>query len=127
MSLRVADFGGDGDADVLYSDRRGSDLDGNSQLDDGIAMEEDTRHVRGIFRIENLSGQWIKHVVQRSDSEIMFLKFRNYDNDGDDEFVAAVKSNAVLLLERRQGVEFILHEVRLPERGSTPRRSLLAM
>lgn len=31
MSLRIIDVDGDGDPDVLYSDRRGSDLDGNGK------------------------------------------------------------------------------------------------
>ena len=47
MSLRVVDIDGDGDPDVLYSDRRGSDLDGNGRLDDGIAIEERTRPLPG--------------------------------------------------------------------------------
>ena len=117
MSLRVVDFDGDGDPDVLFSDRRGADLNGNGQLDDGIAWYERSRPVRGIFWLENTTGQWIKHVIHETDSEIMFFDIGDLDNDGDDDIVAAMQSNSVLLLQRRGRMEFTVREMKIPSEG----------
>ena len=44
----------------------------------------------------------------------MFLDIGDYDNDGDDDILAAVKGNAVLLLERQRAGDFVAREMALP-------------
>lgn len=80
MSIETEDMDGDGDADILYSDRYGP--------------------TRGIFWLENpgpaavaRGDEWIRHAVDGSGArEIMFLDTGDLEGDGRRDIVAGVKT-----------------------------------
>ena len=51
--MERVDMDGDGDDDLLYSDRRGE--------------------TRGIYWLERVAGQWRRHAIPASEEENMFL------------------------------------------------------
>jgi hypothetical protein len=72
MSLEPSDIDGDGDTDIVFSDRRGPR--------------------RGAFWLENpgrvaaASGSlWTEHPIGAHDRELMFLRVADLDDDGSDE------------------------------------------
>jgi hypothetical protein len=86
MSLEAVDIDGDGDLDVLASDRKGAK--------------------RGVFWLENGShvvggaGQWREHAIGGEDHEVMFLDYSDIDGDGRHEVVVAAKPRRVLVFSR---------------------------
>ena len=86
MSLRVVDMDGDGDPDVLASDRRGP--------------------MRGCRWLENpgpgpaQTEPWPNHLIGGSDHEVMFLTVADLDVDGADDVLCATRDNGLLFLRR---------------------------
>lgn len=86
MSLVGADMDGDGDTDVLVSDRRGDS--------------------RGCLWLENPGAgpkqkkNWPVHRIGSSDKEVMFLNLEDLDGDGIRDLLAAV-AGPELVLHRR--------------------------
>ena len=82
MSIILADMDGDGDQDILFSDRRGPR--------------------RGVHWLENpgtsadQSKPWAEHTIgdTRGD-QVMFVDYADFDGDGQRDVVAAVKPNEV--------------------------------
>jgi len=86
MSLRMADFDGDGDPDVITSDRRGP--------------------LRGCRWLQNpgqgkqASLPWKNHFIGGREREVMFMTIADLDADGRDDVLAAVKPQTLLFFRR---------------------------
>ena len=103
MSLIVEDMDGDGDADLLLTDR--------------------TRSRRGCVWLEFEAGRdrWREHPVGGADAEVMFAATADLDGDGDRDVVCATYGRALLLFERLDGSgdRWRRHELGLPDDGAT--------
>jgi hypothetical protein len=82
MSLRACDMDGDGDLDVLASDRKGPD--------------------RGILWLENPGPRrtgpgalWQEHRVDAGDREVMFLTIGDFERNGGRDIFCAVRGRAI--------------------------------
>jgi uncharacterized membrane protein YozB (DUF420 family) len=73
MSIIIKDMDGDGDADILFSDRRGERS--------------------GVYWLENPS--WTERMVGSSGREVMFIDYVDFDGDGQPDILAAVKPNEI--------------------------------
>ncbi|NNJ27365.1 FG-GAP repeat domain-containing protein [Alienimonas chondri] len=82
MSLVAEDMDGDGDADLLLTDRKGPR--------------------RGVVWLEfdPASAMWREHAVGGTDLEPMFLSVCDLDGDGDRDLAVAAKDAGVALYER---------------------------
>jgi hypothetical protein len=89
MSLFAIDVDGDGDLDVVTSDRKGPN--------------------RGCYWLENpgpgdaQKSPWKKHPIGGLKREVMFLKPCDLDGDARQDFVVAVKRSSLLFLKRLPG------------------------
>lgn len=89
MSLQAHDLDGDGDLDILASDRKGPR--------------------RGVLWLENpgtggaVTSRWNEHRIGGEGSQVMFLAVGDLDHDGHRDIVCAVKGQALLRLEQRAG------------------------
>ena len=89
MSLRITDLDGDGDPDVLLSDRKGP-LRGCRWLENpGIGPAQ--------------SGQWRNHFIGGRDSEVMFLTVADLDADDLVEVLCAVRGSGFRVFSRQAG------------------------
>jgi len=101
MSLAAADLDGDGDQDVVASDRKGKS--------------------RGVLWLENpgseqVEKQWKVHRVGDHSREIMFLDVADLDQDQRQDIVAMTIGHGVAFFRREPGeqVRFTLHEIDPP-------------
>jgi len=106
MSLRVVDLDGDGDQDVLTSDRRGE--------------------MRGCRWLENpgpgasQTEPWTNHYIGARDSEVMFLTLGDLDADGRDDLLAAVKPQRLRLFRSTADEgRWSESSIKLPQRAGT--------
>lgn len=107
MSILATDMDGDGDQDVLLSDRRGP--------------------LRGVRWLENPlpSGdeavEWTNHFLGGRDREVMFLTTADWDGDGRQDVLAAVKPANVLWFRRldANGEKWQVAEIGWPQRSGT--------
>jgi hypothetical protein len=103
MSLRAEDMDGDGDADIVLSDRKGE--------------------ARGCFWLENpapgaaRTQPWETHPIGALDREAMFLDIGDIDGDGLRDVAAATYTRELLWLQRldRTGRAWREHLIALPE------------
>lgn len=103
------------DIRLVYSDRRGSDLDGNGRLDDSIDPKiEPSAPSRGIFALENKGGHWSRRELWRSGDEVMFLYVGDVNSDGRGDIVAATKGGYVIVLEAKGRGVFTAKKIPLP-------------
>jgi hypothetical protein len=104
MSLVAADMDGDGDADVLVSDRRGKQ--------------------RGCFWLENPGAgaaqrmPWKEHAVGSQGEEVMFLVLADLDGDGLRDVIVTTHNRKLQFHRqvKRGGKEWKTHSIRFPER-----------
>jgi hypothetical protein len=86
MSLAACDMDGDGDTDILASDRKGSR--------------------RGVFWLENPGAgpaqteTWTVHPITGAGKEVMFLTLADVDRDGLADVLAAVSGKEILYARR---------------------------
>lgn len=85
MSLAPADIDGDGDLDVVVSDRKGPG--------------------RGVFWLENpgptaANSTWKEHRIGAADREVMFLDIADLNADGREEIVVAVRDDEIHCFRR---------------------------
>lgn len=107
MSLIAHDVDGDGDQDVVASDRKGPN--------------------RGLLWLENPS--WQEHRVGPVDmDEAMFMTVADLDQDGLDDFVSAVKDGPILFYRRLPGdeIDWERYEIPLPEGTGTGKAAAVA-
>jgi len=86
MSLATADIDGDGDLDVVTSDRRG-DLRGCRWLENPGAGPAQTQ-------------PWKNHFIGGRDKEVMFMTIADLDADGTDDVLSAVRGSGLLFFRR---------------------------
>ena len=77
MSLIATDMDNDGDADILTTDRKG-DMRGVRWLENPGPGQKQTQ-------------KWKNHFVGAKDSEVMFMKVTDFDNDNLDDIIVAAK------------------------------------
>ena len=102
MSLFAIDVDGDGDRDIVTSDRKGKN--------------------RGLHWLENPGpgkeqrGLWKTHSVGGRGKEVMFLKPCDLDGDERLDFVVSVKRAGILFLKRKPGKTpaWSEHTIRMP-------------
>ncbi len=102
MSLAASDMDGDGDLDIVASDRKGSR--------------------RGVLWLENPGARdaddtWEVHRVGPIDKhEVMFLDLADLDQDGLEDVLVADRSDLLLYYRRTEatGQSWEAHEIRLP-------------
>ena len=109
MSLVLEDMDGDGDADILASDRYGP--------------------TRGVFWLEHPGPDvdltrpeaWKRHDVGGGGREVMFLCQADLDRDGLSDVLVATKPRDVLFLRRKSadGCSWEPHTIRIPETAGT--------
>lgn len=93
MSLIAHDVDGDGDRDVVATDRKGSN--------------------RGLLWLENPSWE-VHRVGPVNAEEVMFMTIADLDQDGLDDFVAAVKDGPLLYYRRLPGEAIEWERVEIP-------------
>lgn len=85
MSIQAVDVDADGDADIVYSDRR------------NIRGHDNTS---GVYWLENpgaaeTAGAWPKHAIGALGREVMFIDVVDFDGDGGLDVLAAVKPKQI--------------------------------
>jgi hypothetical protein len=101
MSLIPLDADGDGDRDVLLSDRRGA--------------------ARGVYWLENPGADrvghaatWESHLLGGDDHEVMFVTLCDLDGDDQDDVLAATFNSEMLLMRRPRGTVWSQLAIRNP-------------
>ncbi|UCF14515.1 MAG: VCBS repeat-containing protein, partial [Phycisphaerales bacterium] len=115
MSLRSVDMDGDGDLDILTSDRKRGPM-------------------RGCRWLENLGvGQaqkknWPNHFIGCRDKEVMFLTIDDIDEDGLQDVLVAAKTSEIVILRRLDGCgrSWKEHVIPYPENTGTAKAVVVA-
>lgn len=105
MSLCASDMDGDGDADILFSDRRTG-----------------TAAVGWLANPGAGGGKWTEHTIDEG-REFMFLVEADLDADGLKDVVAAVKRSPIRWYRRldKSGDKWEMHTIRMPEQAGGPK------
>ena len=135
MSLIVRDMDGDGDLDVVTTDRRGA-MRGCRWLENplrgdtlraakhndpqglsGRRRESDPRHPQGV----PIYQRWENHFIGGRAREVMFMTVADLDGDGLEDVLVAVKRASVLYLRRAdaKGTSWKEREITFPANTGT--------
>ena len=105
MSIHADDIDGDGDQDVLYSDRKGP--------------------TRGIYWLERQNDKWLRHKIGGADSENMFLSTGDLGRDGRRDVICATKQGPIVWYRRSES-SWTSHDIPLPEGVGTGKSAAIA-
>lgn len=112
MSVEMIDMDGDGDIDILYSDRKPG-------VDQGIYWAENPGEC------EAQKELWKTHLVGCKDQEVMFLTVTDYDQDGlDDVIVTECTSRQIVIIrkEDKGGKNWQeIDRIDIPKHSGTPK------
>jgi len=120
MSLQSVDMDGDGDLDILTSDRKGL-MRGCRWLENPGA-EYVSRSSSPRFEGETPSTHyWPNHFIGCRDREVMFLTLDDIDEDGLQDVLVAVKAGEIIILRRLDagGRSWKEHAISYPENTGT--------
>lgn len=103
MSLVAADMDGDGDADIVFSDRKGK--------------------TSGAYWLENpgtdaaVTQRWNKHLIGGAGMQAMFLRLADIDSDGREDVILAVQPRQIFWFRRLEdsGRAWQPHVIDLPD------------
>ncbi len=99
MSLVAADMDGDGDLDIVFSDRRGNHS--------GAAWLENPGP-------EAASERWVEHAIGGQGEQAMFLTLADLDGDGLQDVLLAVQPKDILWLRRTSATGRDWQPIRIP-------------
>lgn len=104
MSLALHDMDGDGDQDLVFSDRKGP-----------------RRGCGWLERPDDEMQRWPEHSICGQNSEVMFLSLGDLDNDGDTDLAVATRDGPILIARRQDtgGTKWIEETVAMPPRAGT--------
>ncbi|MGB0582052.1 MAG: FG-GAP repeat domain-containing protein [Limisphaerales bacterium] len=107
MSLETADMDGDGDLDILYTDRKGK--------------------IPGAFWMEN-GAKWKEHLVGVKGREAMFLTRGDVDQDGLEDIVIATRPREMIICRRldQNGERWKEFSIPLPTRAGDAKAPAVA-
>ena len=100
MTLKALDMDGDGDSDLLFSDRKG-DKRGVNWLENPGGAEAASSH------------KWKEHVIGGQSHEVMFLSVGDLNHDGARDIVCPTRNGEILLFEGN-GNEWKIHSTLNP-------------
>ncbi len=105
MSLETADMDGDGDGDILFTDRKG-------KVSGCYWLENPHRGIRG-----KGDAKWREHPVSSVGKEVMFLKRFDLDRDGLEDVLIAVRPKEIIFARRldASGRNWKDYSITLPE------------
>lgn len=113
MSLEVADMDGDGDQDIVYTDRKGK--------------------LNGAFWLENRQSagtgrKWTEHLIGVKAREAMFLCRADLDQDGLEDVIVATRPKAIVFCRRLngQGTAWKEYAIPLPPRAGDAKAPAVA-
>ncbi len=101
MSIISRDMDGDGDEDILISDRRG-----------------ERRGIRWLERpndSQKLKNLWRDHLIGASDVEVMFIDIVDIDNDKQKEILAAAKPDQIIIYKNLGSNIWAEQKISFPE------------
>lgn len=105
MSLLPSDMDGDGDTDLLVSDRKGK--------------------LSGVFWLENSfpDDAWRRHWIGAQEKEVMFLNEADLDKDGMKDVIAAVRPNELIFFQRQNsnGLSWRAFPIQTPNTAGLPK------
>lgn len=108
MSLRAVDLDGDGDLDILFSDRKGK-----------------RSGIRWLVNPGQQAKAWPEHAIAAAGREVMFLDVADLDGDELVDIVAAVQPRGIFCIRNlaREGRRWEPHEHAWPDatRAGTPK------
>jgi hypothetical protein len=107
MSLVASDMDGDGDSDIVFTDRKGKRSGAYWLENPGAAAAAQGR-------------PWPEHAIGGVGSEAMFLDLADLDRDGLEDVLVAVRPKEILWLRRadRAGKEWRSYSIPLPENAA---------
>ncbi len=107
MSLIARDMDGDGDMDIVFTDRKGAST--------GAAWLENPG--LGPAQVK----PWCEHAIGGAGREVMFLELADLDRDGLEDVLIAVKPREILWMRRlgRSGRAWEPHSIQQPQNTGT--------